>query len=124
KILASQFRFLLDLAIPVIAIILLFRGLFLEVELWMQLAAMVLLVANFFIWDMYGFTFRSIVHYTDVKPTAWNTFKISLQLFLAQPMLIVVQAIPRFQALKNIIFRSNVGWYKTERTKEEITQVT
>ncbi len=118
KVCVSQARFILDFGLPILAVVFLFRGYFREVEPWLQIFSSALLVGNFVIWDAYGYTFRKLVKHSDVQPRLHTKLIMSVRLLLFMPLLVIIQAIPRLKALSNVIFRRQVAWYKTERTKE------
>lgn len=118
KILLSQFRFILDLALPVLAVYLLVQGYFREVQSWMQLASVVLIIATFFMWGIYAQTYRRIAEYSDLPSKGPASTRLVLKLFVFMPIFMIIQIIPRIDALYNYVTRKKVAWAKTERTAE------
>lgn len=120
KIFFSQFRFIFDLGLPVIAIVLMFMGAYNFLNPVFNYLSILLVVAAIFIWDTYGLTYRNIKPYVNKKHSRWNTLLLSFRLMLFIPIFMIMQAIPRFEAFVNYFFKGNKvnSWYKTERTKE------
>jgi len=119
KIFISQFRFLFDFITISSALFLL---LFSHITPF-PLLSLSLLIISIFIWDLYGLMYRMLSTYIDQNMTSKNKLKLTLKLFVFMPVMIFIQAAPRFQALKNFLFyRKKIEWYKTERTKEIITE--
>ncbi|MDA8597075.1 DUF2334 domain-containing protein [Candidatus Pacebacteria bacterium] len=122
KIVFSQVRFLWDLGIPIASIILLIMGAFLFLHPAFVYITIILLICSVFIWDTYGLVLRNIAPWIDTDATLLSE-KIwySLRLITLLPLLIVIQAIPRVEALFNYYVKGNqIGWYKTERTAEAV----
>lgn len=119
KILVSQLRFVLDLTLPVIALFFLIMGYLSEVEVWMQNASVILLICLVFIWDAYGQTYWRMVAYADKPGHIFARLWMRCKLFVFMPAFIVIQAIPRIDALYKFLTRKKIVWAKTERTAEE-----
>ena len=119
KILSDQYRVLFDIGLPIFAISLIFFGALRDLSFFFTFLSMVSLAMIIFIWDIYGFTYRTISGFIDPTPSMRNKIKLSIKLFFFTPILIIIQAIPRIEAIINFIFRPNqMEWYKTERTRE------
>ncbi len=119
KIFFSQFRFLLDIGLPILSIYLMILGISNFVDPFFGYLSIMLFIASIFILDMYGFMFRKLAQY--ISPDIGLRVKItqSVGLLLFTPFFIFIQAIPRIQAVYNIIIHPNRNtWYKTERTEE------
>lgn len=118
KIFISQFRFILDIGIPVIAFIFLFKGFLMEVGLFLSILSIILLLFSFLIWSLYGYVFIKISKYIDSSLSFIKKIIIFVKLFLFTPIFTIIQSIPRIQAFFEYIFSIQTNWYKTERTKE------
>jgi len=122
KILLSQFRFLFDIGLPILAIYLMFSGLYMYAHPAFAYISILLLIGSIFIWDTYGFVYRTIAVYIDSDMTLTRKVAQSVKMVLFLPVFIVVQAIPRVEALYNYTVHPEKSiWYKTERTAEKIT---
>lgn len=123
KLIFSQFRFIFDVGVPVIAVALLLVGVFGDLpEATIYITATFLLF-SVLIWDVYGLVYRRVVPYTATGKTKIERFWYSLRFFLFTPMFIIIQAIPRVQAMWNYFVRPHKNtWYKTLRTKERVTE--
>jgi len=122
KILLSQFRFILDIGLPILAIYLMFSGLYMYAHPLFTYISIALLIGSIFIWDTYGFVYRTIAVYIDPNMSLSHKIIQSVKMVLFLPVFIVVQAIPRVEALYNYIVHPKKSiWYKTERTAEKIT---
>lgn len=119
KILLSQFRFLFDLGLPLVSISFMLFGTYVYLHpIFFYLTAF-LLVTSFFVWDTYGFVYRMLAQYIDQNMSLKHKTLTSIKLFIFLPVFIVVQSIPRIEALYNILFHPERNtWYKTERTVE------
>jgi cellulose synthase/poly-beta-1,6-N-acetylglucosamine synthase-like glycosyltransferase len=122
KVFLSQFRFLTDLFLFFLAIILMFLGAFAYLSPFLKALSLFLAVMSILIMDTYGFIYRRLAGYID--PNMKFTHKVlqSLKLFSFFPILIFVQATPRMAALWNFLFGKEISWYKTQRTKEVVQQ--
>lgn len=122
KILLSQFRFILDIGLPVLAIYLMFSGLYMYAHPVFTYISILLLIGSIFIWDTYGFVYRTIAVYIDPNMSLAHKIIQSVKMVLFLPVFIIAQAIPRVEALYNYVVHPQKSiWYKTERTAEEIT---
>ena len=73
--------------------------------------------------DTYGYMYRKISDYITKSMSLRQKIAKSLELDLFVPVLILVQAIPRVDALYNYTVKANeIGWYKTERTREVVAE--
>ena len=122
KVFFSQFRFLTDLFLFGLAIVLMFLGAFAYLSPFLRWLSFFLAIMSIFIMDTYGFIYRRIANYIDPNMTLKQKVLQSLKLLSFFPALIIVQATPRIQALWNYVFRKETGWYKTERTKEAVQE--
>jgi hypothetical protein len=118
KVFFSQFRFLTDLFLFALAIVLMFLGAFAYLSPFLRWLSIFLAVMSIFIMDTYGFIYRRISKYIDPHMSLKQKVLQSLKLLSFFPVLIFVQATPRMAALWNYLFGKDNGWYKTERTKE------
>lgn len=118
KIFVSQFRFVLDLGFPVLAITFLFLGLFVDLGKVVAILSIVLLLFATFMWDLYGGIYRRISPYINLEMKIRQKLLMSMKLFLFMPVFMFVQSIPRVLALVGFIRSAPVQWYKTERTRE------
>ena len=119
KIFISQFRFLFDVGLPILSIYFMYVGAFIYLSPFFGFLSIILFIMSFLIWDTYGFIYRSLSNYIDPNLKLRDNLLQSIKLFLFIPIFIIVQAIPRIEAIFNSIFRSsNQMWYKTERTAE------
>ena len=120
KILFAQFRFVWDFGLLVISWFLLFAGAHQYVDQFWTYWAILVLIASVFIWDTYGFIYRTVADYINPNMTSHHKIWQSIKLFFFLPFFMIAQAIPRLQALFNKTFRPHrSSWYKTERTHEE-----
>jgi hypothetical protein len=63
--------------------------------------------------------FRKLAVYVNNDITLSEKMLNTVQLFLFLPVFIIVQSIPRIEAIYNSFFATKeVAWYKTERTSE------
>jgi cellulose synthase/poly-beta-1,6-N-acetylglucosamine synthase-like glycosyltransferase len=122
KVFFSQFRFLTDLFLFALAIVLMFLGGFAYLNPFLKGLSIFLAVMSIFIMDTYGFIYRSISKYIDPNMKFKQKILQSLKLLSYFPLLIFVQATPRMVALWNYVFGRETGWYKTERTKEAVQE--
>ena len=123
KILVSQFRFVIDTGVPILAIYLMVIGAFSFAHPIFTALAIFLIVMSVFIWDTYGFVYRSLRKYIEPEAPQWIVFGRTVALFCFLPPFIIIQAIPRVSALyKHFFARGQEGWYKTERTVESAIQ--
>lgn len=120
KVFFSQFRFLTDLLLFALAIVLMFLGAFAYLSPFLKWLSIFLAVMSIFIMDTYGFIYRRISKYIDPNMGFKHKILQSLKLLSYFPVLIVVQATPRILAIWNYLFGKDTGWYKTERTKEAV----
>lgn len=118
KVFFSQFRFLTDLFLFALAIVLMFLGGFAYLSPFLRWLSIFLAIMSILIMDTYGFIYRRISNYIDPHMKRKQKILQSLKLLSYFPLLIVVQATPRMMALWNYAFGKEMGWYKTERTKE------
>jgi cellulose synthase/poly-beta-1,6-N-acetylglucosamine synthase-like glycosyltransferase len=118
KVFFSQFRFLTDLFLFFLAIVLMFLGGFAYLSPFLRWLSVFLAVMSILIMDTYGFIYRRISNYINPNMTLKQKILQSLKLLSFFPALIFVQATPRMVALWNYVFGRETGWYKTERTKE------
>ncbi len=120
KVFFSQFRFLTDLFLFGLAIVLMFLGAFAYLSPFLKGLSIFLAIMSIFIMDTYGFIYRRISNYIDPNMKLKQKVLQSLKLLSYFPVLIIVQATPRIIALWNYVFGRETGWYKTERTKEAV----
>lgn len=119
KIVFSQLRFLFDIGLPTLSIIFMFVGTYIYLPLMFKNLAVFLFIASIFVWDTYGFMFRKLAVYVNNDITLSEKMLNTVQLFLFLPVFIIVQSIPRIEAIYNSFFATKeVAWYKTERTSE------
>lgn len=122
KILLSQFRFVIDASFPIIAIMYDVFGLIPRLNLLLSAVLVGFLVLSFLIWDIYGATYRRLTPYLPASRQG-KVITQSIKLFSFVPIMIGVQVVPRMTALSKTIFAGKQGgWYKTERTKEAISE--
>jgi cellulose synthase/poly-beta-1,6-N-acetylglucosamine synthase-like glycosyltransferase len=122
KVFFSQFRFITDLFLFSLAIVLMFLGAFAYLSPFLKWLSVFLAIMSIFIMDTYGFIYRRISNYIDPNMKFKHKVLQSLKLLSYFPILIFVQATPRIIALWNYIFGREIGWYKTERTKEVVQE--
>lgn len=122
KVFFSQFRFIPDLFLFSLAIVLMFLGAFAYLSPFLKWLSVFLAIMSIFIMDTYGFIYRRISNYIDPNMKFTQKVLQSLKLFSYFPILIFVQASPRIIALWNYLFGRETGWYKTERTKEVVQE--
>ena len=122
KVFISQFRFLIDLFLFFLAIVLMFLGGFAYLSPFLKWLSLFLAAMSLLIMDTYGFIYRKLASYIDPKMKFSQKFIQSLKLFAYFPLLIFVQATPRIMAIWNFVFAKETGWYKTERTKEAVQE--
>ncbi len=120
KVFISQFRFITDLFLFFLAIVLMFLGGFAYLSPFLKWLSVFLAIMSILIMDTYGFIYRRISDYIDPNMKLKQKVLQSLKLLSFFPILIFVQATPRMAALWNFLFGRETGWYKTERTKEVI----
>lgn len=118
RILLSQFRFITDISIPILAIIFLLLGYFSAVFNVFQVISIFLLVTAVVMWDVYGQTYRRLAYYSNAPKSRRFHLKMSAKLFVLMPLFILVQAIPRIDALVAALRHETIVWQKTERTAE------
>ncbi len=119
KIVASQFRFILDLGLPVLSLVLLFSGVFISMNMIVFYFSLLLFGVSFFVWDTYGMVYRTLAGYIDQDMDTKQKLSMSVQLFAFLPVFIIVQFIPRVEAMYNaLLYPEKTSWYKTERTAE------
>ena len=119
KILFSQSRIVVDVGLPIVAIYLMFVGGYQNLDESLIYLSLALFIVSIFIWDTYGFVFRTLKNYIDPSITAKSSLLVSLKHIVFLPVFIIVQAIPRVTALYKYWFdKNNNMWYKTERTAE------
>jgi cellulose synthase/poly-beta-1,6-N-acetylglucosamine synthase-like glycosyltransferase len=122
-IFVSQFRFLIDVGLPVLAWALLALGFFRDLSLALQMVSLFQLVVSILFIDSYGYMYRKISSYIAKDMSLWQKTVASIKLGLFVPVLVLMKAIPRLDALYNYTVRANkVGWYKTERTREVVVE--
>ncbi len=119
RIFYSQFRFIVDFFIPIYALILLLNGYFVNLNPILRKLSFIMLLISILIWEIYGHMYRRLIPYMVVKK---GRITRSIKLFMFLPIFMVIQAIPRIEALKNYFFNKKLDWYKTERTKELVTE--
>ena len=122
KVFFSQFRFLIDLFLFSLAIVLMFLGAFAYLSPFLKWLSIFLAVMSIFIMDTYGFIYRRISKYINPNMGFKQKVLQSLKLLSYFPVLIFVQATPRILAIWNYLFAKETGWYKTERTKEAVQE--
>jgi cellulose synthase/poly-beta-1,6-N-acetylglucosamine synthase-like glycosyltransferase len=122
KVFFAQFRFLVDLFLFVLAIVLMFLGGFAYLSPFLRWLSIILAVMSLFIMDTYGFIYRKLSSFIDPNMKLKQKVLQSLKLLSYFPILIFVQATPRMIALWNYLFGRETGWYKTERTKETVQE--
>jgi cellulose synthase/poly-beta-1,6-N-acetylglucosamine synthase-like glycosyltransferase len=120
KVFFSQFRFLTDLFLFALAIVLMFLGAFAYLSPFLKWLSVFLAIMSIFIMDTYGFIYRRLSKYINPDMKLKQKVLQSLKLLSYFPILIFVQATPRMVALWNYVFGRETGWYKTERTKETV----
>lgn len=118
----AQFRFLIDLGVPIVALILLFAGAFGDLSSFFRYISIILILGTLFIWDTYGFAYRQIKPFIHTNQSLPNTFLLSIKLFFFFPFIMFLQSVPRAQAIFNYIRKNDGGWYKTVRTAEIVTE--
>jgi cellulose synthase/poly-beta-1,6-N-acetylglucosamine synthase-like glycosyltransferase len=122
KVFLSQFRFITDLFLFFLAIVLMFLGGFAYLSPFLRWLSVFLAIMSILIMDTYGFIYRRISNYIDPNMKLKQKILQSLKLLSFFPALIFIQATPRMAALWNYLFGRETGWYKTERTKETIQE--
>jgi cellulose synthase/poly-beta-1,6-N-acetylglucosamine synthase-like glycosyltransferase len=120
KVFMSQFRFLIDVGLILISLVMISVGAFAYLSPLLKWMSIFLALMSIFIMDIYGLMYRRLSQYINPQMTFWQKVLQSLKLFSYFPILIFVQAIPRAIALWNYLFKRETSWYKTERTKEAI----
>lgn len=120
KVFLSQFRFITDLFLFFLAIVLMLLGGFAYLSPFLRWLSVFLAIMSILIMDSYGFIYRRISKYIDPNMKFKQKILQSLKLLSFFPALILVQATPRMAALWNYVFSRETGWYKTERTKEGV----
>jgi len=120
KVFMSQFRFLVDVGLIILALVLIGLGAFAYLPPFLKWLSVFLAVMSIFIMDLYGFTYRKLAGHINPNMSVWQKIKQTLILFAYFPVMVVVQAVPRLLALANFLFKREVAWYKTERTKETV----
>lgn len=122
KIFLSQFRFIFDIGLPILAIYLMVSGLYIYMHPVFWYLSIVLFICSIFIWDTYGFVYRTISDQIDPQMTFMNKVIQSIKMVLFLPVFVIAQAVPRVEALYNFTVHPKKSvWYKTERTAETIT---
>jgi len=122
QILRSQYRAFFDFGLPIFALVLMLSGALRNVGPFFTVLSLLLVAATPFLWDLYGFMYRQIASSIDPDIQTKQKLVMSAKLFLFVPVFIIVQAIPRIEALYNHFFRhQQMEWYKTVRTKEIAT---
>lgn len=119
KIFTSQFRFLLDLGVPILAISFLIIGIYADIGGYVQILSVMLLLFAVLMWDLYGSIYRRINLYIDSTAKFGHKARMSSKLFIFSPIFMFVQSIPRMLALKDYLLSAPTQWYKTERTREQ-----
>ena len=118
KIFIAQFRFIPDIGIPILALVLLFTGMLIDLGNWVSALLIILIIFAIFIMDLYGYLFRKLAPYIDPEMNITTQVRYSVKLFFFTPLLMFIQAVPRIQALASFFSGKQAAWYKTERTKE------
>jgi cellulose synthase/poly-beta-1,6-N-acetylglucosamine synthase-like glycosyltransferase len=119
KIFTSQFRFILDLGVPLLAITFLIIGIYTDIGGYTQILSIILLLFAVLMWDLYGSIYRRIGGYIDPTSKFGHKAWMSSKLFVFSPVFMCVQSIPRILALKDYVLSVPTQWYKTERTREQ-----
>lgn len=119
KIFTSQFRFILDLGVPLLAITFLILGIYTDMGGYTKVLSVILLLFAVLMWDLYGSIYRRIGSYIDSTAKFGYKARMSSKLFIFSPVFMFVQSIPRILALKDYILSAPTQWYKTERTREQ-----
>lgn len=123
KIAMAQFRFILDISFPGVALAYVILGIFPRLNFVFSGLLIIFLINSFLIWDIYGMMYRKLVPYMQTPVRKTDVVKQSIKLFFFSPVMVVLQSIPRTIAFYKYIFSINQGvWYKTERTKETINE--
>ena len=122
KIFSSQFRFFIDLFIPLLALYLLLSGKILNSNSLLNYLSFFFAFMSILILDLYGYMYRRLVLYMPEKPSLLFRIKMCSKLFIFMPLFMFIQAVPRMQSIFNYLFTKQQEWYKTERTKELITE--
>ena len=122
RIILAQTRFLFDFCIPSLALFLTFWGYITHASSIFPFISTLFLFFSMLIFDLYGFIYRKLAIFMPIKPNFKNKFLFSVKLFLFMVPLTFVQVIPRIKAVNNFLRDNKVEWYKTERTKELITE--
>ena len=150
EIYINLFRVFIDLGVPVVGWTLMISGVLLDLGPLLRMFSLFLLIMSVFIWDFYGFMYRKLYGLNYIKNTnasAWSRstklfsfhpliflfsgyssstgykFIQSIKLVLFIPLFIFAQSIPRITGSFKYLFKVGGGvWYKTERTKETLTE--
>lgn len=122
EIIISQLRFLIDIFIFLIAIIFIVSGNFTPTGDIFKIISFFLIFVSLLIFDTYGHMYRKMAFYMNDDTLTNKKILQSIKLFLYFPIFMFIQAFPRFLALKNYLLKLHIEWYKTERTKELITE--
>lgn len=119
RLLHSIFMCPLDAGLPVAAWLVLAFGWAGGLPAAAHGVMLALLGASLFVWDYFGRGLRMLDPYAPVPATRSAKWLWSLQLFLAMPWLMIVQAVPRLSALIQYgTGRYGREWQKTPRTAE------
>ncbi len=122
KVFMSQFRFLIDVGLITLSLIMISVGAFAYLSPALKWFSLFLAVMSIFIMDIYGLMYRRLADYINPQMSFGHKVVQSLKLFSYFPIVIFVQAVPRAIALWNYLFGREAAWYKTERTKEAVVE--
>ncbi len=92
---------------------------------WPAVLSLLLFLLSLYTWDDFGRGLR-LLNLQAPRPLSWwRVLATSLALMALMPCLMLVQLIPRLQALRDFLFSrrarlNQVAWYKTERSIEDV----
>lgn len=118
KIVSSQFRFLFDIAFPILALALFIGGYMADISGAISWLSLFLLVGALLIWDSYGFTYRQISQLDPSGKMESKRLRASFICYLLFLPYIFIQTLPRLEAVWNFATSRAMDWYKTERSYE------
>lgn len=123
KIFISQFRFVFDICVITVAVILLIFGDIYDAPQMFTYASYFFMIFSILILEIYGLIYRRVAYYTSAKTNMYTRTARSIQFFIFTPIFMLIQLMPRFYAIWNYVFkRDRQSWYKTQRTKEVVME--
>lgn len=118
KIVFSQFRFIPELTLAILAIVFMFMGYLQDLNQIVSILSIYLLFMALLMFNLYALTYWALRKYIPTPNKTGFSVIQYLKLFMFFPVFMVCQCVPRLQGLINFIRRRHVSWYKTERTQE------